>query len=149
MAQLTETLLLFAARSEHVCQVIEPALKRGAWVICDRFTDATYAYQGGGRQVDATQLALLEQWVHPHIHADRTWLFDVPLDVARARLSHARTPDRFESEGAAFFQRTREAYLARARREPERIRIIDGRRSIDDIRVQLQDEIHTLVTATR
>jgi dTMP kinase len=145
----TETLVMFAARCEHLRQVIEPALARGDWVVCDRFTDATYAYQGGGRQLGAERVAVLEQWVHPGLQPDRTWLFDVPLDVARARLADARSPDRFESEGAAFFQRTRDAYLARARQYASRIRVVDGSRDIPAIRVQLQADIQALVDAAR
>jgi dTMP kinase len=143
----TETLMMFAARCEHIRQVIEPALARGDWVVCDRFTDATYAYQGGGRQLDANRVAVLEQWVHPHLQPDRTWLFDVPLEIARARLDDARSPDRFENEGAAFFQRIREVYLARARLYPSRIRIVDGNRDISAIRAQLQTEIQALAEA--
>jgi dTMP kinase len=145
----TETLVMFAARCEHVRQVIEPALARGEWVVCDRFTDATYAYQGGGRQLGAGRVAVLEQWVHPGLQPDRTWLFDVPLEVARARLADARSPDRFESEGAAFFQRTRDAYLARASQDPARIHIVDGSREIPAIRAHLQAEIQALVDAAR
>lgn len=145
----TETLVMFASRCEHVRQVIEPALARGDWVVCDRFTDATYAYQGGGRELGASRVAVLEQWVHPHLQPDRTWLFDVPLEVARARLADARSPDRFESEGAAFFQRTRDAYLDRARAYPDRFRVIDGARDIPAIRAQLQAEIRALVDARR
>ncbi|ARP90527.1 dTMP kinase [Bordetella genomosp. 9] len=145
----TETLVMFAARCEHVRQVIEPALARGDWVVCDRFTDATYAYQGGGRRLGAERVAALEAWVHPGLQPDRTWLFDVPLDVARARLADARTPDRFESEGAAFFERTRDAYLARAHAHPQRIRVVDGAQDIPAIRAQLQADIQELVEGAR
>ncbi|ARP86512.1 dTMP kinase [Bordetella genomosp. 9] len=145
----TETLVMFAARCEHVRQVIEPALARGDWVVCDRFTDATYAYQGGGRRLGAERVAALEAWVHPGLQPDRTWLFDVPLDVARARLADARTPDRFESEGAAFFERTRDAYRARAHAHPQRIRVVDGAQDIAAIRAQLQADIQELVEGAR
>lgn len=133
----TETLLMFAARCEHLHQVIEPALARGAWVVCDRYTDATYAYQGGGRGLGASRVAALEDWMQAG-QPDRTWLFDVPLEVARARLADAREPDRFEREGAAFFERTREAYHARAATDPKRIRIVDSTQSIAQIRVELE-----------
>ncbi|ARP82081.1 dTMP kinase [Bordetella genomosp. 8] len=149
MSLETETLVMFASRCEHVRQVIEPALARGDWVVCDRFTDATYAYQGGGRQLGVDRVAVLEQWVHPGLQPDRTWLFDVPLEVARARLADARSPDRFESEGAAFFQRTRDVYLARAARFPSRIHIVDSARDIPAIRAQLGSEIRDLVEASR
>ncbi|ADP16157.1 thymidylate kinase [Achromobacter xylosoxidans A8] len=133
----TETLLMFAARCEHLHQVIEPALARGAWVVCDRYTDATYAYQGGGRGLGASRVAALEDWMQAG-QPDRTWLFDVPLEVARARLADAREPDRFEREGAAFFERTREAYHARAATDQKRIRIVDSTQSIAQIRVELE-----------
>src|SRR5690606_40459200 len=119
---------------EHLRTVIEPALASGQWVVCDRFTDATFAYQGGGRGLGAQRVAALEQWLHPGLQPDRTWLFDVPLEVARERLGRAREPDRFESESDAFFERTRTAYHARAASSGGRIRIIDGTQSIEQIR---------------
>lgn len=140
----TETLLMFAARCEHLHQVIEPALARGAWVVCDRYTDATYAYQGGGRGLGAARVAALEAWMQAG-QPDRTWLFDVPLEVARARLADAREPDRFEREGAAFFERTREAYHARAEADPQRIRIVDSTRSIAQIRTGLEAGLRELL----
>lgn len=140
----TETLLMFAARCEHLHQVIEPALARGAWVVCDRYTDATYAYQGGGRGLGAARVAALEAWMHAG-QPDRTWLFDVPLEVARARLADAREPDRFEREGAAFFERTREAYHARAEADPKRIRIVDSTQSIAQIRTGLEAGLRELL----
>jgi dTMP kinase len=144
----TETLLMFAVRAEHLRQTIEPALDAGTWVVCDRFTDASYAYQGGGRELGDDAIEVLERWVHPGLQPDRTWLFDVPLEVARARLSTARDPDRFESEGAAFFERTRAAYHRRAERDPARIHLIDSTRSIDMIRAQLHNELTELVRCT-
>lgn len=142
----TETLLMFAARCEHVRQVIEPALARGAWVVCDRFTDATYAYQGGGRELGAERVAVLEQWMGAG-QPDRTWLFDVPLEVARARLADAREPDRFEREGAAFFERTRQAYHARAKADPARIHIVDSTQSIAQVRADLEAGLRALLAA--
>ena len=143
----TETLLMFAARCEHLRQVIEPALARGAWVVCDRYTDATYAYQGGGRGLGAARVAALEDWMQAG-QPDRTWLFDVPLEVARARLADAREPDRFEREGAAFFERTREAYHARAKADPERIRIVDSTQSIAQVRAGLETGLRELLGQT-
>lgn len=140
----TETLLMFAARSEHARQVIEPAIARGAWVVCDRYTDASYAYQGGGRGLGAERVAVLEDWMRAG-RPDRTWLFDVPLEVARARLADAREPDRFEREGAAFFERTREAYHARAKADPDRIRVVDSTRSIAQIRADLEAGLRELL----
>lgn len=142
----TETLLMFAARCEHLHQVIEPALARGAWVVCDRYTDATYAYQGGGRGLGAARVAALETWMQAG-RPDRTWLFDVPLAVARARLADAREPDRFEREGAAFFERARAAYQARAAAEPDRIQVIDSTRAIPEIRAELEAGLRQLVAA--
>jgi len=122
----TEALLMFAARREHIAQVIEPALARGAYVITDRFTDATFAYQGGGRKLDLDKLIALEQWVHPQLQPDLTLLFDVPLDVARARLNATRDLDKFEQEKEAFFADTRAEYLRRAAEFPDRFRVIDS-----------------------
>lgn len=138
----TEALLMFAARREHIRQVIEPALERGAWVISDRFTDASFAYQGGGRNLPAEKLEQLENWVHPELQPDVTFLFDVPPDVACARrLGAARAGDRFEREQEAFFRRVRDAYLNRAAAFPGRFRVIDGTRSIPEIQRQLQEII--------
>lgn len=141
----TETLLMFAARTEHLRQVIAPALARGAWVVCDRFTDATYAYQGGGRELGAARIAMLEQWMQPPLAPDRTWLFDVPLEVARARMSAARTPDRFEREQQAFFERTRAAYQARAAADAGRIRVIDASQSLEAVRAALAADVEAFV----
>ena len=137
----TEALLMFAARREHIAQVIAPALERGDWVISDRFTDATFAYQGGGRKLDRQKLSALEQWVHPHLQPDLTLLFDVPLDVARARLDATRTLDKFEQEKADFFAATRAEYLRRAAEFPQRFRIIDSTQAIATIQDQLRDII--------
>ena len=137
----TEALLMFAARREHIAQVIAPALERGDWVISDRFTDATFAYQGGGRKLNRTKLDALEQWVHPHLQPDLTLLFDVPLDVARARLDATRTLDKFEQEKADFFAATRAEYLRRAAEFPQRFRVIDSTQAIATIQEQLHDII--------
>lgn len=133
----TEALLMFAARREHLAQVIEPALARGDWVISDRFTDATFAYQGGGRQLAREKLEALERWVHPHLQPDLTLLFDVPLEVARARLDRARDPDRFEQEKAAFFAATQAEYRRRAEQFSGRFRIIDSSKTIDEVNQRL------------
>jgi len=126
MSPLTETLLMFAARVEHVDEVIVPALGTGHWVLCDRFTDATYAYQAGGRGIAPEWIASLEAWVHPTLQPDLTVVVDLDPVQAAARRAQARAPDRFEAEDVAFFQRVREAYLARARAEPRRFLVIDG-----------------------
>lgn len=142
----TETLLMFAARAEHVQTVIEPALAQGQWVVCDRFTDATHAYQGAGRQLGPARVQSLAQWVHPHLKPDRTWLFDVPLAVARERLDRTRTPDRFEKEAQAFFERTQQAYHDLVRQEPERFLTVDGTQSIPAIRAFLEQDLMRMLT---
>jgi dTMP kinase len=133
----TEALLMFASRREHIAQVIAPALARGDWVISDRFTDASFAYQGGGRGLDRGKMEALEQWVHPHLQPDLTLLFDVPLDVARARLDATRTLDKFEQEQADFFSACRNEYLRRAAQFPQRIVVVDSTQTIAAIRTQL------------
>ena len=140
----TEALLMFAARREHIAEVIAPALERGKWVISDRFTDATFAYQGGGRGLATDRLEVLEDWVQGGLQPDLTLLFDVPLETASARLAAARTPDKFEAESRALFQRTRDEYLRRAAQSPQRFRVIDATRSIADIRDELEKILATV-----
>jgi dTMP kinase len=135
----TEALLMFASRREHLAQVIDPALARGDWVISDRFTDASFAYQGGGRKLSMDKLAILESWVHPHLQPDLTLLFDVPLEVARARLHATRELDKFEQEKADFFEATRASYLERASQFPQRFRLIDSTRSKEQVQLELQE----------
>jgi dTMP kinase len=134
---VSEALLVFTARKEHLVHVVVPALARGAWVVCDRFTDATFAYQGAGRGVDTERLAMLEQWVQAGVQPDCTILFDLPVAMARARSARARAPDRFESEHAAFFERVRQGYLARAARDSRRFRVIDASQPVAEIEAQL------------
>ena len=141
----TETLLMFAARREHLAELIEPALARGEWVICDRFSDATYAYQGGGRGLERHKLQQLEQWVHGQLQPDLTLLFDLPLDVARERIALAsRILDRFEQERADFHERVRQAYLERWHSSPARIHVIDAQGSLEQIRKSLEEIISTI-----
>lgn len=123
----TEALLMFAARREHIAQVIEPALARGEWVVCDRFVDASFAYQGGGRGLEWKKLEDLAQWVLGDLQPDLTLIFDAPVEIAQQRL-HAATPnpDRFEQEQSAFFDRVRAAYLRIAQENPDRVRLIDA-----------------------
>jgi dTMP kinase len=135
----TETLLMFAARAEHLERVIRPALGAGTWVLCDRFTDATYAYQAGGRGMPAERIAELERWVHPDLQPDLTLLFDVPPDVAAQRLARARSADRFEAEQVDFFARVRDAYVARAGSDPQRFIVIDGTQPADVIGARLNE----------
>lgn len=126
MSPLTETLLMFAARIEHIDEVIVPALGTGHWVLCDRFTDATYAYQSGGRGIAAEWIASLEAWVHPTLQPDLTVLIDLDPRLAAMRRSQARAADRFEAEDVAFFERVRDVYLTRARAQPNRFLVVDG-----------------------
>ncbi|MEO8487088.1 MAG: dTMP kinase [Betaproteobacteria bacterium] len=142
MTHETETLLMFAARREHLERVIRPALARGDWVLCDRFTDATWAYQGGGHGVDGALIAALEASVHDDCRPDLTILFDVPPGVSRERLerarSNGRTLDKFEREDAAFTARVRAVYLERACSEPARFRVVDSTRPQAAVRAELQ-----------
>lgn len=141
----TEALLMFAARREHLDKVILPALERGDWVVSDRFTDATFAYQGGGRGLARERLEILENWVQEGLQPHLTLLFDAPIDVAQARLSASgNAPDRFEREQRVFFEKVRFAYLDRARREPTRIVVIDATKTLADIRVILEEILITL-----
>jgi len=140
---------MFAVRREHIEQVIEPALARGDWVISDRFTDASFAYQGGGRQLSREKLEILENWVHPNLQPDLTLLFDVPLQVARERLDATRNLDKFEQEKADFFAGTRAEYLRRAAEFPQRFRVIDSARPIPEIQAQLQTLLAQLTTSEK
>jgi dTMP kinase len=135
----TETLLMFAARQAHLAQIIRPALTRGAWVVSDRFTDSTFAYQGGGRGVPLDRLRTLEEWVQEGLQPDLTVYFDVPVSTARARLTRAsEPPDRFEQEDAAFHERVRAAYLDRARQFPGRFRVVGAARPLAQIQKELE-----------
>lgn len=141
----TEALLMFAARREHLAKLIEPALAKGEWVVCDRFTDASFAYQSGGRGLDKHKLLTLESWVHAHRQPDLTLLFDLPCEVARERIALSqRSLDRFEQERAQFHERVRQAYLERAHHNPERIKVIQAASPIDQVTKQLEIIISTL-----
>jgi dTMP kinase len=141
MSPLTETLLMFAARAEHVDEVIIPALGTGHWVLCDRFTDASYAYQSGGRGIPAEWIANLETWAHPTLQPDLTVVIDLDPKQAAIRRARVRTPDRFEAEDVAFFERVREVYAARARAEPNRILLIDGARPSAEILERIVERV--------
>jgi dTMP kinase len=135
----TEALLMFAARREHLDKVILPALAAGKWVLSDRFTDASYAYQGGGRGLDPGRIEVLEKWVHQGLQPDLTLVFDLSLEQARRRRAAATAqPDRFEQESQDFFARVRAVYLARAERYPNRIHLIDASQTVEDIRKSLE-----------
>lgn len=144
MSALTELLLVFAARAEHLAQRIRPALARGEWVVCDRFTDSTFAYQGAGRMMGELAVADLERIVHGDLRPDRTYLFDLEAREAAERRAAARAADRFEAEDLAFFGRVRDAYLRRANLEPGRFVLIDGRQTPDEIRKLLESNILNL-----
>lgn len=143
VAELTELLLVYAARAQHIAQVIKPALARGQWVLCDRFTDATYAYQGAGRGMDTDAIATLEQLVQQDLRPDLTLLLDVPVEIGMARASARSAPDRFESEQLNFFELVRAEYLRRAAAEPERFTVIDASPSLADVQMQITHAIKT------
>jgi dTMP kinase len=140
----TETLLAFAARREHLEGLIRPALARGEWVVCDRFTDSTFAYQGGGRGVPLSRIEALEDWVHRGLQPDRTYLFDLPAEVAAQRRASARAADRFEAEDPAFFGRVRESYLQRMRAQPARFLRVDALEPVDAVRTALGRDLDAL-----
>lgn len=145
MDPVAETLLMFAARSDHVRKVIVPALKEGTWVLCDRFTDATLAYQGGGKNVSQQLIQSLVEAVHSDLQPDRTFVFDCTYEVARERLGNSgRALDRFEAEGAAFFQRVRAAYLDLARTDPGRVVLVDAAVTPQAVQKQLETALGDL-----
>ncbi|HNC41641.1 MAG TPA: dTMP kinase [Nitrosomonas sp.] len=141
----TEALLMFAARREHLDKLILPALDQGNWVISDRFTDASYAYQGGGRDVSIDKLQILENWVQGQFQPDLTFYFDLSIEVARLRMQSIKIADRFEKEQNDFFHRVRAAYINRAKQFPERMQVLDASRSIDDITHQLEKVLQPLL----
>jgi dTMP kinase len=144
MSMRVEALLVFAARQDHLDRLIRPSLAAGTWVVCDRFTDSTVAYQGGGRGMPLEDIAALERWVHPDLQPDRTYLFDLDPETAARRRQAVRTADRFESEQAAFFDRVRAAYLDRAAQAASRFVRLDGAEPIDAIRNRLEEDLSSL-----
>lgn len=145
LTDVSELLLMFAARAQHIEEVIKPALAQGSWVLCDRFTDATYAYQGGGRGMDNTVIAWLEQTVQGDLKPNLTLLLDAPIKIGMARANKRGELDRFESEKMAFFARVRACYLQRAEDEPLRIKPIDARQSLDQVQQAIIVEINHLI----
>jgi len=137
----TEALLMFAARLEHIEQVIRPGLRAGKWVISDRFSDASFAYQGGGRGLSWEKLSQLEQWVHPDLQPDLTLFFDVPVEIARQRLANNVSLDRFEQEQAEFFERVSAGYHKRVQEHPQRYAVIDASQNVDEVKHKLQEII--------
>lgn len=140
-----ELLLMFAARAQHLEEVIQPALARGQWVLCDRFTDATYAYQGGGRGIPFERIAMLEQWVQGALRPDYTVLLDLPVEIGLARASARGDADRFEKEQQAFFEKVRGAYLKQAESAPERYRIIDASHPLDQVQQQIARVLQAMI----
>jgi dTMP kinase len=140
----TEALLMFAARQEHIELVIKPSLSAGKWVISDRFSDASFAYQGGGRGLDWDKLKQLEQWVHGDLQPDLTLFFDVPVGVARQRLVSNVSLDRFELEHADFFERVRTGYHRRVQENPQRYTVIDGSKTVNEVKLKLEQIIVSL-----
>lgn len=141
----TELLLMFAARAQHLAQVILPALAAGQWVICDRFTDATYAYQGGGRGIPNQRIAVLEQWVQGEFQPDKTLIFDLPVATGLTRAGQRSSPDRFEQENHQFFERVRAAYLARAKAAPQRYAIVDAAPDLQTVQRQIAAILDSLL----
>jgi len=144
ICELAELLLVFAARAQHVEQLIKPALERGAWVLCDRFVDATYAYQGGGRAMNLETIAILERMVLSEVRADMTLLLDLPVEVGMARARARAELDRFEQEQLSFFEAVRAAYLARAEAEPDRVVIIDAAPALEIVQQQISTALERL-----
>jgi dTMP kinase len=144
MQARTEALLMFAARMEHIELVIKPALQRGTWVLSDRFSDASFAYQGGGRGVPAEDLERLERWVQGDFQPDLTLLFDIPIEIARQRLSNNASLDRFEQEQGSFFEKVRQAYLDRYRKNPARFALIDASRTPLEVKASLEKVVASL-----
>jgi dTMP kinase len=143
----TELLLMFAARAQHINEVILPALERGQWVLCDRFTDATYAYQGAGRGIDEDRIAQLEQWVQGDLRPDLTFFLDLPVSQGLARAGERGEPDRFEREQIDFFERVRRGYLDQAERHPQRYRLVDASQQLEQVQVQLTQLISDYLQA--
>ena len=149
MAVDTELLLMFAARAQHLAGVIRPALARGAVVLCDRFTDATYAYQGGGRGLAYERIAILEQFVQGDLRPDLTLVFDLPVEVGPARAAARGKLDRFEQEQQSFFEAVRQTYLARAAQAPERYRILDAAQPLSQVQADLAALVPALLERIR
>lgn len=142
----TELLLMFAARAQHLDELIIPSMARGQWVLCDRFTDATYAYQGGGRGIAQDRIAQLEQWVQGELRPDLTLLLDLPVEQGLARAGERGDLDRFEQEKFSFFERVRISYLDRAKKFPDQYRIIDASQGIEEVRQQIHDVLTDYIT---
>ena len=146
MADETELLMMFASRAEHLDKVIKPALEKGQWVLCDRFTDATYAYQGGGRGIDFKRIEILEDYVQGSCRPDLTLLLDAPIEVGRERAGKRSAPDRFEKEQTDFFNKVRAAYLKRAENDPQRMKVVDAALDLEAVKAQITEQIKNFFT---
>ena len=142
MSDDTELLMMFAARAEHLNQKIIPALQKGSWVLCDRFTDATYAYQGGGRGINPQRIAVLENWVQGELRPDMTLLLDLPVEIGLERAKKRSEPDRFEREKVNFFEKVRSAYLGIANTNPQRVKVIDASQTLQQVQVQIKSVLN-------
>jgi dTMP kinase len=147
MSDDAELLMMFAARAEHIAQKIQPALDDGKWVLCDRFTDATYAYQGYGRGIPLEKISGLENWVQGKLRPDFTLLMDLPVEVGMERAGKRSAPDRFESEAWDFFERIRQGYLSIAAEQPSRVKVIDASQDLPDVQAQVKTAIEAFVNA--
>ena len=141
IAEQTELLMMFAARAQHIKHVIQPALKKGSWVLCDRFTDATYAYQGGGRNMALSSIQWLENFVQADLRPDLTLLLDAPIQLGMQRAQQRGKLDRFESEQMAFFEQVRQSYLSIAEQQPKRVKVIDATQNLDSVQSQIKQII--------
>ena len=149
MDSRAELLLVFAARTQHIADVIRPALDAGHWVLCDRFTDASYAYQGGGRGIESSVIGFLERWVQQGVQPDLTLLLDAPPAVGLARARNRGTADRFELEQLSFFENVRQAYLDRAAAQPQRIKRVDASASLEEVQNELARQLDHLIESSR
>ena len=147
MCSASELLLMFAARAEHLDKIIRPAIERGTWVLCDRFTDATYAYQGGGRGLASDQIAILEQLVQHGLQPDLTILLDLPVETGLERAGQRGAPDRFENEASEFFEKVRNAYLERAKQDSQRFRVVDASRPLQEVQQDISRILDELIAA--
>ena len=145
IAEQTELLMMFAARAQHIKHIIKPALEQGTWVLCDRFTDATYAYQGGGRNMAMSTIQWLENFVQADLRPDLTLLLDAPIQLGMQRAQQRGKLDRFESEKMAFFEKVREAYLSIAEQQPQRVKIIDATQSLACVQSQIKQTLAPLI----
>lgn len=141
----TELLLMFAARAQHLSELIVPALERGDWVLCDRFTDATYAYQGGGRGIDPARISVLENWVQGSLRPDHTLLLDMPVEAGLERAGKRSVPDRFEQEQLSFFERVRQTYLEQAKKDKERFFVINAEPALEKVQQQIKTALDLIL----